>query len=288
MIIKKLMFTDPDFPEVLRTIPAPPKQLFITGTPLEDLLKRPCVAIVGTRKITPYGRQVTTELAGKLAGQGIIIISGLAYGVDAAAHQAALDAGGQAIAVLPSPLDNIVPAANRRLAGRILDQDGTLISEYPSGEPPYKQNFIARNRLVSGLADAVLITEAGEKSGALHTANFAVNQGKDIFVVPGNIYLPGSKGINNLLKQGQATPVTSCTDILQALGLSERQTPAHAVKGDNKQEQAILDLLVQGISEGERLLEQSSLEVSIFNQALTMLEITGKVRPLGANQWAIR
>jgi len=288
MNIKKLTLGSAGYPERLSQIPSPPKVLYHAGAPLDRLLERPAVAIVGTRKISPYGRQVTSEFAHQLAGQGLVIISGLAFGVDATAHQAALEAGGLCIAVLPSPLDNVVPVANRYLARRILGHGGALVSEYEPGEIPFRQNFIARNRLVSGLANAVVITEAPLKSGALHTANFAVDQGREVLVVPGNIYAPGSTGIHNLLKQSQAAPATSYKDVLNALGLADHQTAAKDVRGRNVREQAILDLILRGVNDGQRLLEQSGLATSEFNQTLAMLEINGLIRPLGANQWAIR
>lgn len=286
MIIKKLTVKSAGFPEVLRNIPAPPRQLYVSDGSLAGLLERPRVAIVGTRKITPYGKQVTWQLAKELAERGVVIISGLALGVDALAHEAALEAGGQAIAVLPCPLTKIVPASNQYLARWIVERGGVLVSEYGPNDNTYKQNFIARNRLVSGLADALLITEASEKSGSLYTANFAVEQGKDIFVVPGNITAPGSAGAINLLKQGQAAPVTSYEDILQGLGL-EDPIRSRKVRGDNPKEQAVLDAMRQGITAGERLLERSGLDVSEFNRTLTMLQLGGKIRPLGANHWAV-
>jgi DNA processing protein len=287
MIIKKLTLTSPDFPEVLRNIPSPPRQLYVAGAPLAGLLQRPRVAIVGTRKISPYGQQVTWEFARDLAQQGVVIISGLALGLDALAHKAAHEHGGLCIAVLPCPLEKIVPMTNRRLAQRILDSGGALVSEYPEPEWPKRQYFIARNRIVSGLADAVLIPEAGIKSGALHTARFAVEQGKNMLAVPGSIYAPGCAGTNNLIKASQAGAVTTPDDVLNTLDLQRHSTPAKQVKGANAREQAILDLLLQGISKGHLLLEHSRLEVPAFNQTLVMLEITGKIRPLGADHWAI-
>jgi DNA processing protein len=287
MNIKKLTLGSVDFPEVLRQIPGPPGQLYHAGAPLGELLKRPRVAIVGSRTISAYGRQVTMELAGKLAEQGVVIISGLALGVDGVAHRAALEAGGLAIAVLPSPLDYIVPVTNRRLARDILDQGGALVSEYEPGSITFKQNFVARNRLVSGLADAVLITEAGEKSGSLYTADFGVKQGKDVLAVPGNIYSSGCIGTNNLIKRGHAAATTCYEDVMHALGFTTHQTKVRQVKGRNAHEQIILALLMRGISSGEELLEQSKLTASSFNQVLTMLEIGGKIRPLGGNNWAV-
>jgi DNA processing protein len=286
MIIKKLTLNAADFPGVLRQIPSPPRQIYTTGAPLEELLERPRIAIVGTRKITPYGKQVTWQLAKELAERGVVIVSGLALGVDTLAHQAALRAGGQAIAVLPSPLERLVPAANRALARCILEQGGALVSEYGADDTTYKQNFIARNRLVCGLADALLITEAAEKSGSLHTARFALEQGKDVLAVPGNITASCSVGTNNLLKQGAAF-VTSYADVLHIVGLADHAAKVGKVQGRNAHEQAVLDLLLGGVSDGAQLLEQSKLATREFNQVLTMLELSGKIRPLGANHWAL-
>lgn len=284
MIVKKLTFKDSGYPKMLRELAQPPQQLYVMGSPLKTLLKQPRVAIVGSRKITPYGRQVTATLAKELVRRGIVVVSGLALGVDAWGQQTAVEAGGRVVAVLPSPVERVVPAANRWLARRIVEQGGSLVSEYPAGEPPFKQNFIARNRLVAGLANAVVITEAAEKSGSLHTARFALELGKDVLAVPGNITMPNSVGTNNLIKRG-AVPVTSYKDVLTALGLKDRHT-ASPVRGRNAHEQIILDLLERGISDGSELLESSSLPVSSFNQALTMLEISGSILPLGANHWA--
>lgn len=286
MIIKKLMFKSSGFPELLRHIPQPPNELYYSGVPLEELMARPRVAIVGSRSVTPYGKQVTLMLARQLAEQGIVIISGLAIGVDALAHQAALDAGGLTLAVLPSPLERIVPANNQWLGRRILDNGGGLISEYGAGEDIYKNNFIERNRLVCGLADALLITEAAVNSGSLHTARFALEQGKDVLAVPGNITSTISVGTNNLLKTG-ATPVTSYLDVLHVLGINGSQMGSPAVKGANPPEQQLLDLLFSGIADGTQLLERSRLTASVFNQTLTMLEICGKIRSLGANHWGL-
>lgn len=273
------------FPVALRNIPSPPKQIYCIGN-LNGLMERPRIAIVGSRKVTPYGKQVTTELAGKLAERGTVIISGLALGIDSFAHRAALEVGGLTIAVLPGPVDRIYPVTNQRLAEEVLTAGGALVSEYASGEPAYKQNFVARNRLVAGLAQAVLITEAAEKSGSLHTARFALEQGKDVLAVPGNITSQTSAGTNNLIKSG-ATPVTSYQDVLYALGLEERTAANREVRGRNDNEQTVLNLLVEGIADGEQLLKQSGLSISDFNQVMTMLELGGKIRNLGLNQWSL-
>lgn len=285
MNINKLTLSS--LPERLQQIASPPKQLYWAGVNVNDLLNYKCVAIVGSRKVTTYGRQVTTQLASQLAEQGVIIISGLALGVDAIAHQAALDAGGKTIAVLPGPLELIYPRSHQRLADQIVEQGGALMSEYPEGTEPFRSNFIARNRLVSGLCDALLITEAAEKSGSLHTARFALEQGKDVLAVPGNITSKTSAGTNNLLKAG-AVPVTSSEDILNVLGLRQHSGDWQAASGRDPEEQTILSLLLQGISDGEALQHTSQLDIATFNQTLTMLEISGKIRALGANQWALR
>jgi DNA processing protein len=285
--INKLTFGDSHYPEVLTTIASPPRQLYTLGTPLEQLLERPRVAIVGSRGVSTYGRQVTARLAGELAQEGVVIVSGLALGVDAIAHQAALEAGGTTMAVLPGGLDQVYPASNRGLARAMLEQGGALVSEYTAGTESFKQNFIARNRLVSGLSNAILITEAAEKSGSLHTARFALEQGRDVLAVPGNITSPTSVGTNNLIRSG-AVPITSVDDILYVLGA--QKLPAEPVKlvGASPEEQALLDILYEGITDGHELLARSELQVELFNQTLTMLEITGKVKPLGNNQWSPR
>jgi DNA processing protein len=283
MNINKLMRDS--IPARLLHIADPPKQLFVTGVGLESLLSAPAVAMVGSRRVSPYGSSVTTKLAQQLAEQGIVIVSGLALGVDGLAHRAALQAGGKTIAVLPGPLEKIYPRAHHQLAEQILRQGGALVSEYPAGTETLRPNFIARNRLVSGLSDALLITEAAEKSGTLHTARFALEQGRDVMVVPGNITSPTSVGCNNLLKAG-AHPITSYEDVLHVLGLEETGTQQQ-IFGGNEHEQLLLDLLKSGVSDGDELQLKSQLDITLFNQTLTMLEISGKVRSLGANGWTI-
>lgn len=288
MEVNKLTVKNASIPARLQRIPSPPKELFHRGADLQTLLKRPCIAVVGSRGVTTYGRQVTEHFAGKLAEQGVMVISGLALGVDAIAHTAALQTGGLTIAVLPSGVEEPYPASNRQLAEKILQQGGALLSEYPEDFPGnFKTNFVARNRLVAGLSDAVLITEAAADSGSLHTAKFAAKQGKQVLAVPGNITSLASVGTNKLIKSGAATAVTSYKDVLRALGLTEHRKRAAEVKGANEHEQAILELLLGGLNDAEGLLKASGMEVSLFNQTLAMLEITGKVRPLSSNHWVI-
>ena len=283
--VKTLTLNSPLFPEQLKAIPSPPQQLYYVGN-LEQALAEPRLAIVGSRKVSAYGKSVTLRLAREAAEQGITIISGLALGVDGLAHQAALEAGGATIAVLPGGLDEIYPASHHNLAQRILKQGGALISEYPAETPAFKTNFVERNRLVSGLSDAVLITEAALKSGSLHTAGFAKKQGKPLLAVPGNITSELSAGTNQLIKEG-ATPITEVRDILAAMKL-QKQTKKTQYKGATDEETAILQLISQGISDGSELLHITKLAPQVFNQTLTMLEITGKISPLGTGKWGIK
>lgn len=284
--IKMLKLESKEFPEVLRNIPSPPKQLYVMGESFDKLIKRPRLAIIGSRTPTAYGKDVTHRLAYELAEQGIVIISGLALGVDAIAHKAAIEAGGLGIVVLPSPLSYIVPSTNRGLARDILNLGGAIVSEYPDGIPPMRQNFIARNRLMSGLADAVLITEASEKSGTLHTVKFALDQGRDVLAVPGSINSLASVGANNIIRRG-ATPITKTSDVLEELGLNNHAIAAKDVKGRNQHEQTVLDLMLDGVANGDKLLELSGLTAIEFSQVLTMLQLGAKIRPLGGNQWGI-
>lgn len=285
MKVKKVTLQDSSYPEVLRQIAAPPKELYYLGAEPSTWLARPRVAIVGSRNSTPYGRAVTEQFAGQLAERGVTIVSGLALGVDSVAHEAAVKAGGTHIAVLANGLDKIYPASNAPLARRILEQGGTLISEYPEGTPSFKQHFVARNRIVAGLADVLLITEASEKSGTMHTARFALEQGRDVLAVPGNITSPNSVGCNNLIRSG-ALPAVSVDDVLFALGADNLIETSIVHTGENPDEQCVLDLLYNGVSDGHELLVASKLPVGSFSQTLTMLELAGKIHPLGNNHWA--
>ncbi len=285
MKVNKLTLKNSDFPEILKQISQPPKELFVLGE-LAPLLAMPRVAIVGSRKVTPYGRYVTQKLAAELAASGVVIVSGLALGVDSIAHEACIQAGGKTLAVLPTSLDNIYPSSHRQLARRILETGGALLSEYEANMPGLKHNFIQRNRLVSGISDGVLITEAATKSGTLHTANFALDQGKTVMAVPGNITSETSGGTNSLLKSG-AIMVTEVEDILQALNIEVRGQQRQLPLAANEAEQTILALIAEGNADGSAILTKSGLNPSEFNQTLTMLEITGKIHALGAGNWGI-
>lgn len=286
MKVNKVSKNSSEFPCKLRDIPNPPKQLFYIGKPPATWDALPKVAVVGSRRPTAYGRAVTIQFARALAEQGICIISGLALGTDALAHSAALEVGGGHVAILPAGLKEIYPATNRQLAEKLLENGGCLISEYEYAMPSLKQNYIARNRLVSGMADALLIIEAAEKSGTLHTARFALEQGRDVLVIPGNINSPNSVGTNNLIKSG-AIPVTNIDDILTALNITRHTKNSVKHHSSNPNEQKLIELLYSGITEANELQIVSQLGSVDFSTALTMLEINGTIRPLGNNHWSL-
>lgn len=287
MKVKELTLTPPSFPLKLQQISDPPDKLYLQGTnDINELLACPCITVVGSRKVSPYGKTVTYDLVTQLASARLTIISGLALGVDSIAHRAALHAGGATIAVLPTSLEAIYPAAHRGLARDICQQGGALVTECAPGTRTYASNFIARNRIAAAFGDAVLITEAATRSGTLSTARFALEQGKEVFAVPGNITSPTSVGTNTLIKSG-ATPVTCAADILQALGLRQPQKGKQAPASHDPHEQTLLTLIYEGVFEGSTLLARSGLDIQAFNQTLTMLEIQGRIQPLGANRWAL-
>ncbi len=199
------------YPEKLKVIDSSPKELFCIGN--LELMKMKSIAIIGSRDYSDYGKRVAKDFAYNLAENDICIISGLARGIDSFAHEACLSAEGKTIAVLGSGLDIIYPKENIGLFNKIILNGGLVISEYPLGTKPQKQHFPARNRIISGLSDGVLVIEAKEKSGTNITVDFALEQGKDVFVVPGNIYSKTSNGTNFLIKEG-AIPVTNFLDII--------------------------------------------------------------------------
>lgn len=271
--------------QILAHIAVVPKTLHYIGSlPTQ---RTPSIAIVGTRKPTSYGREVTIRLAGDLARRGVTIISGLALGVDALAHQATLDAGGRTIAVLGNGLPEIYPVRHRDLAEQIVASGGAVLSEYPDHMPAMQHRFLERNRIVSGLSDAILITEAGARSGTMSTAAHALEQGKDVFVVPGNITSPMSAGCNALLRRG-AIPVTDMADILEVIAPTTLEPQTSLPLGATPEETKLIQLLQGGIRDGDELLQKSNLKAPEYTQALTMLELAGTIRSLGANQWTLR
>lgn len=249
-------------------------------------MTRPRIGIVGSRKASPYGRAVTTTFAHELARRGAVIVSGLALGTDSIAHSGCLQAGGTTIAVLPSGLNDIYPRSHTVLARQIVEKGGALVTEYPSGSGPRREHFIARNRIIAALSEGLLIPEAAINSGSLHTARFALELGIPVMAVPGPITSPTSEGTNNLIKAG-AVPVTCVEDIYAALNWVVPKAGEAVTHAATEPERLILELLRSGLSDGHELLQTTGLPAAQFNQALTMLELTGRIRPLGNNQWSI-
>ncbi len=279
--IRALTWLDDEYPALLKQVVDPPPVLFVRGR----LVPADCqsVALVGTRRATSYGQAVAQRLARDLASAGVTVVSGLAKGVDTHAHAAAVAAGGRTIAVLGNGLDQVYPPANAGLAQQIVDRDaGAVVSEFAPGVPPDAVNFPRRNRVISGLSMATVIVEAGERSGALITADFALEQGREVLVVPGSIFNPMSIGSNELLKQG-ATPVVSAQDILDALGPSNDGAPGPAAVARHVPELGLQENTVWQALGGEPrhiddLARTLGLRPGDASATLTLLELRGLAR----------
>jgi DNA processing protein len=277
--IKILTWQDEAYPQRLKEIDQPPPVLYVRGEYLPDDLF--AVAIVGTRRVTPYGRQITEELSSFLAANGLTVISGLARGVDAIAHQAALKAGGRTIAVLGSGVDKIYPPEHRALAEQMMER-GAIISDYAPGTPPDASNFPPRNRIISGLSLAVVVIEAGETSGALITAEFAAEQGREVFAVPGSILAPQSKGTNKLIQKG-ALPLLSVNDLMQALDITRvgEQKAARKIMPSDATEAKLLGVLGNEPLHVDEIRNQAELPIEKVSAALALMELKGMVRQVG-------
>lgn len=285
MKINKKGLEESEFLKGLDTIALKPKMLYCWG---ELPTERPkCVAIVGARKHTKYGEEVAYRAAFELAQAGIWVISGLALGIDSIAHRGALAAGGKTVAVLGTAIERISPRRHVGLAEEIVEKGGAILSEYAESDKFFPVNFLYRNRLISGLADAVLIVEAGERSGTLNTAAHALEQGRDLWVVPGDINRPNSVGCNRLILQG-AMPYTSAKDILTVLlpGQKQQQNSLD-LSACNETEKKILTAIFQGLRDGAEIIKVLKMSASEFNCNITLLEVKGRVRSLGANQWTL-
>jgi DNA processing protein len=286
--VQVITWKDKAYPSLLKEIDHPPTVLYVAGTLTEA--DKFALAIVGTRKASLYGRQVTERFATDLAKGKVTVVSGLALGIDTIAHTAALDAGGRTLAILGSGLDVIYPAANYNLARRIVESgQGALITEFPLGVQPEGGNFPARNRIISGLSLGVLITEAPQPSGALITANFALEHGRDVFAVPGNIYSAGSVGVNKLIQDGGAKLVRNVDDILETLNLF--MVPQHVemqvALPENAEEQKLLALLSQEPRHVDDLIRASELPTMTVSATLTMMELKGMIKSVGGMQFVL-
>ena len=276
------------YPRRLREIPDPPALLYARG----ELLERDewSLAIVGTRRPTAYGKQVTRSLTSELAAAGLTVVSGLARGVDGIAHETTLEHGGRTIAVVASGLDRVYPPEHKRLAAQILDSGGAILSEYPTGTRPDARYFPRRNRIIAGVTLGTLVTEAGEKSGTWHTVTSALDQGREVFAVPGPITSERSVGANNVIKRGLGKLVSCAEDVLDELNLGpiERQ----AELAERLPEDPVEALLLEQIGgepihvdELSRLIQQPVQETAA---AMAMLELKGLIHQVGPMTYARR
>lgn len=287
-IIKKTTLQSTDYPDTLKNIHNPPQELYIKGKIInQDKL---AIGVVGTRKCSQYGKQVTLDIAGQLAKSGIAIVSGLAKGIDTYAHQAALENNGRTIAVLGNGIDrkSFYPSSNYKLSEKIA-QNGAVITEYSEGTRGTQFTFPERNRIISGLSLGVLVIEAPLKSGALITANWALEQNKEVFAIPGSIYKENSQGTNRLIKMG-AKLVTNIEDILEELNLSHLKhfSDENKIKPANKQEEIVISFLSAQPIHIDQIIKKSGLETNVVNSTLTILELKGVIRNLGRGNYVLK
>lgn len=285
--IRMITFDDPDYPRLLKEITNPPYIIYMKG----DIdLNAPMISIVGSRKYTPYGAQVASTFARDLAAAGLIVVSGMALGIDAIAHRGALDGGGQTLAVLGDSLDDksIYPRDNFNLSREIVER-GALLSDFPIETPAgIPGNFPSRNRIIAGLSLGTLVVEAGEKSGTLITSSLALEFNRDVFAVPGSIFSPQSLGTNELIKKG-AKVVTGVKDILEELDLAENGTTTSAIAKipETKEEEIILQLLSTDPRHIDNLAKLSRLDTSAVGATLSMMEIKGWTKNIGGQNYII-
>ena len=280
-----LSLWDKEFPNLLIKIYDPPAVLYCRGLPMPT--KEDCIAIIGTRAITPYGRSVTKQLAADLSVAGLTIVSGMARGIDTAAHKATLEAGGRTIAVLGCGVDRVYPAENKQLMQDII-QKGTVISEFPLGTKPEGGNFPQRNRIISGLSHGTIIVEAGYRSGAILTAFNALDQNREVFAVPGRIADERSKGTNRLIRNG-AVLVGRTEHVLQAIEpqLAKRIKPRQrSIDLDlSKEEKSIFTLLEHNLIHIDELVKKSEKDLTLILTILLSLELKGAVLQLSGKQF---
>ncbi len=291
--IKFLTINNPNYPKRLKNIPDPPNILFIKSRlesqEVSRLVEGRTIGVVGTRKITDYGKEITRTLTAGLVNAGFTVVSGLALGVDGVAHGTTLNCRGTTIAVLGVGVDVIYPKEHTELYHNIIDTGGAVVSEVAPGKLVARGVFPARNRIISGLSQAVLVTEGAIDSGSLITARAALDQGREVFAVPGQINSPMAEGTNYLLKQG-AKLVTGVEDILQELGygqvsarVGQQVSRLEVPKGETPEEQAIIDLLINETLEFDELVKRSRFEAARLGAILTNLEIRRKIRASGLN-----
>lgn len=275
--VKLIKYTDPSYPDSLKNISDPPFLIYLRGELKKEDEK--AVALVGTRRATAYGKIAAKKLARELARAGLTIVSGMARGIDTCAHEGALEEGGRTIAVLGCGVDIVYPPENNSLMKEIIDH-GAVISEFSLGTKPFARNFPRRNRIISGLSRGVVVVEAPLKSGALITADFALEQGKEVFAVPGIITSPYSKGTNRLLKEG-AKVVEDAADVLEEIGVSFSDIKISSF--DNQlsfEEKIVLDELTAKPSHIDELIKKTGLPVGKIADILIKLQLKGMVKEL--------
>jgi DNA processing protein len=270
--VRRIKRKDSAYPPLLAAIHDPPAQLFLRGSADVAVLSEPAIAVVGARACSSYGRSVARSLARDLAGTGLVVVSGMARGVDGEAHRGALDAGGRTVAVLGCGIDRDYPAAHAELARRIAER-GLIVSEYEPGVEPAPWRFPARNRIIAGLCAGTIVVEARERSGALITADFALEEGRDVLAVPGEITSSLSAGSNALLRLG-AVPVTCAADVLELYALAPRPH-AHALLGPAAEQ--LLTQLAGSALTADELVRATALDPGASAAALTELELAGRV-----------
>jgi DNA processing protein len=277
---------DPAYPPLLKHLADAPPLLYVKGDlrPSDEL----ALAVVGTRRASVYGRQVCERIVSEVAGRGVTVVSGLARGIDAVAHKVALSAGGRTIAVIGSGVDVIYPPEHAELARQIA-HNGAVVSEYPLGTQPEGGNFPPRNRIISGMSRATLVVEAGTSSGALITANFAVEQGRDVLAVPGSILSPGCEGTNRLIQQG-AKLVLDAEDIFDELNVATvgQQLEFRAMSPDDPIERSLLDVLTGEPTHVDEIVRQLALPVATVSSALALLELKGRAKHVGGMHYVIK
>ncbi|MEN6327831.1 MAG: DNA-processing protein DprA [Syntrophomonas sp.] len=283
--IQAICFEDEDFPELLKNIHNPPYLLYYSGS--IHLTGQFCMAVVGARRATAYGKKVAHKFSQGLAGQGIVVVSGMARGIDTEAHLGALDAGGYTIAVLGSGLDRIYPRENVKLYERIINH-GLVLSEFPLHTPPEPGNFPMRNRLISGLSHGTVVVEAKTKSGALITADFALDQGRDVFAVPGSVDSANSEGTNNLINQG-GTLITGIEDILEEYECFRNTAPVQLKQEQlwllDDNENTIIQYMGSQSVQFDELLNGLGMEVGLLSTLLLKMELSGIVKLLPGNYY---
>jgi DNA processing protein len=275
---------DSAYPDTLRQIPDPPVFLFCKGN--IDLLKSPSISIVGTRKMTSYGKRVVEEIVPELVRAGLTTISGLAIGIDAEVARETLRTGGTTVAVLGNGLPEIYPPSNSLLAEDIVNANGLLVTEFSPGTPPGKYTFPSRNRIIAGLSPGTIVIEAAEQSGSLITASLALEYGKDVFAIPGQIFDPNFAGTNQLISKSGAKLITSASDVLDELGINVTEEEKSSNYNPQTEDEAILyETLGKMPMTLDDLVEKTGLSAGKINTGLTLMELKGVVKNLGMGNW---